>query len=117
MQLGNFPVIDWEQAVKLAGNKKEFAEEMLTLLTKNLDHDMAAIKKTYFMQNYVEMLRLVHKLHGALCYCGLPRLKTIIAKLETALKNNIIDSLPHMIDTLDLEVKLLLEHYSHPHRL
>lgn len=108
----NLPIIDWSHAIKLAGNKKEYAEEMLELFIKSLSNDVAAIKKFYVNQNYIEMFRLVHKLHGAVCYCGLPRLKAVIVQLETNLKNNIMDDLPHFFSAFEVEVKLLLEHYS-----
>jgi two-component system, NarL family, sensor histidine kinase BarA len=108
----NLPVIDWEQSIKLAGNKRELANDILVLLIKDLPDDTSAINASYKAQNYQEMLRQVHKLHGALCYCGLPRLKTVVSRLETELKNNIMDSLPPLIETLDNEVTLLLERYS-----
>ncbi len=113
MDLGHHPIIDWDQAIKLAGNHRELAEEMLDLLIKNLREEIPKIKQFHKVQNYVELLRQVHKLHGALCYCGLPRLKTLIARLETELKSNIMDGLSALLDQLDAEVNLLLEQYSH----
>jgi two-component system, NarL family, sensor histidine kinase BarA len=112
MDLAHHPIIDWDQSIKLAGNHKELAEEMLDLLIKSLSEDIARIKRVYKEQNYIELLRQVHKLHGALCYCGLPRIKTLVARLETELKNNIMDSLSALLDQLDAEVNLLLEQYS-----
>lgn len=112
MHTENLPVIDWEQSIKLAGNKRDLANDILVMLIKDLPNDTSAINACYKAQNYQEMLRLVHKLHGALCYCGLPRLKTVVSRLETELKNNIMDGLPPLIETLDNEVNLLLERYS-----
>lgn len=112
MELDHLPVIDWEQALKLAGNNKALAEELLTLLTKGLPGDLTSIQEYYNDKNYPEMLRRVHKLHGALCYCGLPRLKSVVARLETALKSNIMDSLPSLLDQFVVEVNSLLERYS-----
>jgi two-component system sensor histidine kinase BarA len=112
MDLRSLPIIDWEQAITLAGHQKELAEEILALLVNHLHEDIARVHQLYQEQNYAELLRQVHKLHGALCYCGLPRLKTLIARLETELKNNIMDSLAILLEQLDIEVNLLLEHYS-----
>lgn len=114
MDLGNLPIIDWDQGIKLAGNKRDLAEEMLTFLLKNLPQDIAEINQAFQAQNYIELLRLVHKLHGALCYCGLPRLKTIAGCLETQLKSNIMESLPPLIEQLDAEAELLLGRCTHP---
>lgn len=115
MNLNTLPVIDWELAIQVAGQQKDLATQLLTHLTKHLPNDVTAIQSAYQAQNYPEMLRLVHKLHGALCYCGTPRLKTVVACLETNLKNNIMESLPLLIDTLMTEVNLLLEHSPLPH--
>jgi len=113
MDNSNYPVIDWEQATKLAGNKRELAEEMLNLLVRDLPRDISAIQSSYQDQNYVEMLRQVHKLHGALCYCGLPRIKSVVWRLETELKSNIMDNLQILTESLNNEVNLLLGHVNH----
>ena len=112
MDYNNSQVFNWEQAIKLAGNKRELAEEMLALFIKDLPKDVIAIHQSYQDHNFVEMLRQVHKLHGALCYCGLPRLKTVVSRLETELKSNIMDSLPILTELLKSEVNLLLKQYS-----
>ena len=111
MDLNHLPIIDWEQAIKLAGNKKIFAEEMLMLLIKDLSNEITMLKKLNNEKKYNELLRKVHKLHGALCYCGLPRLKKIISGLENTLKNKIMLDLSSLLDQLDIEASLLLNHY------
>jgi two-component system, NarL family, sensor histidine kinase BarA len=113
MELYNLPVIDWDQAIKLAGNKRELAEELLGMLVNNITHDVTMIQKLYNAQIFPDLLRQVHKLHGALSYCGVPRLKTLLATLENDLRNNISDHLPTLLGQLDTEVKLLLECYPH----
>lgn len=111
-QTNTLPVIDWEQALRVAGNQQALAKDLLAHLIRNLSDEVKAIKQAYTEQNYTEMRRLLHKLHGALCYCGLPRLKRIVARLETHLENNIMESLPQGIEVLDTEARLLLEHHS-----
>jgi two-component system sensor histidine kinase BarA len=108
----DLPVFDWNQALQLAGQKPDLAKDILAMLMAELPQDTARINQAYKDQNYPEMLRLVHKLHGALCYSGMPRLKTVIAKLETTLKTNIMGDLPAQIDLLNTEVGLLLEYHS-----
>jgi len=111
MDLRHLPVIDWEQAIHLTGNNKEFATEVLDILLQQLPNDIATINHAYETKNLRELLRLVHKLHGALCYTGLPRIKSLISRLETELKSNIMDNLTSLIEQLNHEVKLLLERY------
>jgi two-component system sensor histidine kinase BarA len=107
-KLEHLPVIDWEESVRLAGHKKELARDILTMLTRELPHELAEIKAHYQSKNYQELLRTVHKLHGAVCYAGTPRLKTVLATLETHLKTNIMDGSSSLLDQLDTEVNRLL---------
>jgi len=112
MDQKHLPLIDWEQAINVAGNQKALAEDILRMLMKSLPDDAASIRQLGQEQNYSELLKRVHKLHGALCYSGVPRLKSIVLVLETDLKNNIMVDLPSILDRFDTEVSLLLERYS-----
>ena len=114
MNLTTLPVIDWELGIKLAGNKKELAEEILALFIKNLSPDYSAIHEFYVAENYTELLQRLHRLRGALCYCGLPRLKWITAQLETELKSNSQTHLSALMSQLEGEVQLLLKQYDEP---
>jgi two-component system sensor histidine kinase BarA len=82
------------------------------MLIGSLASDISAINASYHTKNYREMGKQLHKLHGALCYCGLPRLKNLVAKLETDIKHNSKDTLPALVETLNKEVNLLIQHYS-----
>lgn len=112
MQLENLPIIDWEAATKLAGNKRDIAEDILNMLLKHLPADLTAINHSWQEKNYWEMSKHLHKLHGALCYCGLPRLKAVVARLEMDIKKDLLDALPMLLDTLNEEVGLLMESQS-----
>ncbi len=105
----NLPVIDWQLGMKLVGNKRELAEEMLNLLTASLEDEVNLIKQSNNNHNYEEAQRRLHKLHGAVCYCGTPRLKKAIAALETAFKQSKMDDIPTLLDQLELESDLLLK--------
>lgn len=115
MDLNNLPIIDWELGLKLAGNKRDLAEDMLKLMIGTLPDELTSIKKLYEDKNYTNLLESVHKLHGAISYVGLPRIKTILFHLERDLKNNIMDSLPTHVNQFDTEVSLLLQYYSRHH--
>ena len=112
MDLNNLPVIDWELGVKLAGNNRNLAEEMVSMLTQSLSKEYATIEKLYREEDYPQLLQRVHRLHGALCYCGLPRLKKVISTLEIDLKNKILVNIPFLMDQLGDEINLLLK--AHP---
>lgn len=109
MNLENLPVIDWESAIKLAGNKREIAEEILGILIKNLPDDMTAINLSWQQKQYIEMGKHLHKLHGALCYCGLPRLKKLVVSLEKNIKQVEFDTLPELMRALNHEANQVME--------
>ena len=112
MDLKHLPVIDWELAMKLSGNNRHIAEDILALFIRNIPDELTGINQSFRDQNYGEMCKQLHKLHGALCYCGLPRLKTLVATLESNLKNDKTDDLPTLVKLLNQEVNELLANYA-----
>jgi two-component system sensor histidine kinase BarA len=113
--LDHLPAIDWESALKLSGNNRMLAEDMVSQLLKNLPDDIDSIKQLYRIADYQTMRDRIHKLRGGVSYCGMPRLKIVLTSLETDLKNHIMVSLPSLLDQLDIEVTLLLEAHNNYH--
>jgi two-component system sensor histidine kinase BarA len=111
-KLAQLPIIDWEEGIRLAGHKKELARDILNMLVRDLPHEVSSMQKLYKEQNFQELLKSVHKLHGAVCYTGTPRLKTLLATLETRLKTHIMNDSSILLDQLDTEVNHLLKHLS-----
>jgi two-component system sensor histidine kinase BarA len=108
LEMDNLAVIDWELGLKLAGGKKDLAQDMLTLLVRDLPDDRMAINQLLAEQNYSHLLARVHKLHGAVSYCGTPRLKTILSDVESQLKANQTSELKAMIKQLNHEIDELI---------
>lgn len=106
------PVIDWELGTKLANNKREIAEEMLTLLVKNLPSEFGDIKQAYENQKFADLLQFVHKLHGAVCYCGVPRLKVAIAAFESALKQNRMEDVDALFVQFERETSSVISFFT-----
>lgn len=80
------PVIDWQLALKRAGNKPSLAIDMLTGLVDSLPETKQQITEALTCQDHEQLKVLVHKLNGACCYSGVPNLGKITAQLETNLK-------------------------------
>lgn len=110
-EFAQLPIIDWEHSLKLAGNKKDLADDILSMLISSLPDELAVAKKLIDEKNYQELRKHVHKMKGALSYSGLSRIKYLISRIESDLKNNIIDGLPQLLQQLDTEVKDLLKQF------
>jgi len=95
--------IDWSVALSLAGNNREFAEKMLGLLIKDLSEEIESIKKAYVNHDQTELSTRLHKLHGALCYCGAVKLKIAVAAFEKAIRHPSEEPIPALL--LDVEVR------------
>jgi two-component system, NarL family, sensor histidine kinase BarA len=104
----NEPVIDRELGIKLAGNKPDLADEMLFMLVKTLPEEMQGLKHAKQQGDTVDLQKRLHKLHGAVCYCGVPRLKKIIATFETALKQSDTSNVCGFFKELENEIEQVL---------
>lgn len=80
------PVIDLNLGKTLCGGKENIAIELITLLRSTLPQDKADISDAYIKKDWALTQRLVHRLHGAVCYCGTPALKAALLTFEIALK-------------------------------
>lgn len=103
--------IDWELCLRLANNKADLADEMLAIFTKELSTTHEHIRSTFASKNYDKLHQYVHKLHGATCYCGLPKLKAIVANAETSLKTQQYEALDKQIHDLLAELKRIQAEY------
>ncbi len=104
------PIIDWEEGVRLAGHKKDLARDILNMLVRDLPQELSRMQQLHQEQNFQELIKCVHKLHGAVCYTGTPRLKSALVALETHLKTHIMDDSSSLLHQLDTEVSRLLKH-------
>lgn len=104
------PVIDWELALKLAGNNRELAVDMLKLFVKALPDEMNAIIQANSVHNTSELLIHLHKLRGGLSYCGLPRLRKTLVAYENEAKKGKTTHLPELFQAFEYEVTQVIDH-------
>lgn len=103
-------IIDWDEALRLANNNHKLAKEMLQLLTERLPDDRDDILTAFKQQDLPRTKQLSHKLRGALCYCGVPRLRGVVEELDNELKKPAsVDILSGLMSQLNHEVELLLD--------
>ena len=77
--------VDINLCLTLSHGKPDLAAEILTLLLNELPLNSAEINQALDESRFDDARDLIHKLHGACCYCGVPALKTICKKLERQL--------------------------------
>ncbi len=82
----NTHLLDWPEAVRLAGNNPALAKELLQLFLDQLPHSIAEIKLSYQEQRYADLKNTLHKLIGGCSYCGLSTLRKVTREFETALR-------------------------------
>ncbi|PSF10670.1 hybrid sensor histidine kinase/response regulator [Marinobacter fuscus] len=75
-----------EESIQLAAGKTDLAEELFSMLLEQLPEDIGRVNKLWQDNQQSLLLECVHKLHGATRYCGVPELRTIANRFETALK-------------------------------
>ncbi|WP_165856971.1 response regulator [Marinobacter sp. JSM 1782161] len=80
------PCVDVEESIRLAAGKADLAEELFSMLLEQVSFDQNGIRKLLTDNDEAELLERVHKLHGATRYCGVPELRNLSERLETALK-------------------------------
>ncbi len=103
-------VIDWDMACKLAGNKQDLAQELFAKLCSALPSDMDRIQKAFEIKDWENLRDEVHRLHGACCYCGVPKLKRCLEGLETDLARGVKNTEQALhVETQITELNSLIE--------
>lgn len=96
--MNELPVYDPDLALNLAGGQTELARELLKGLAKSLPESLDTILHHISTGDTSAAIPIVHKLHGLICYCGLPRLKVEVAGLEKALKQAELEPVTKALD-------------------
>lgn len=79
------PIIDKALNLRLANYHPELARDVLHMLCDNLPHDLEHIALALKQHDLDTAKTATHKLHGAICYCGVPRLQDAISTFEKTL--------------------------------
>lgn len=103
--------VDWDMALQHAANKPDLAVDMLMMLLDSIPAAREAIDKATEAEDSAEILKHVHKLHGACCYTGVPRLKKLANMIETHIKKhqNADDVIPELYELIDEMDNLVID--------
>lgn len=97
------PVFDESLSLENANQRPEIALEMFQVLLSSLPEDCDRIRRS---TDEAELKQAVHRLNGAVRFCGVPRLHRAVSGLESAVKEQpeMIEPMKHL---LHAEVKAL----------
>lgn len=85
------------QALKNSNHNVQLAIDMFQMLLEPLGSEAEQIMQAWEDENFEKLLDVVHKMHGATRYCGVPKLQESLGSLETALKNSQSNLLPELV--------------------
>jgi CheY-like chemotaxis protein len=105
------PVIDLILGAELVDSDIRKAQGMLAIFIYLLSDAQHAIQQAYYAKDIQNLIAEVHKLYGAACYCGVPRLIEALFKLETALKSNKYQNIAPLYQDLMKEIQQLMDEY------
>ena len=80
------PVLDREEGLRLAAGKADLEEDMLRMLINSLPEERSRIEGHLIANQPEALLEVIHKLHGACRYCGVPQLRACCQRAEELLK-------------------------------
>ena len=107
-------LVNWNEALERASGKQALVKDMLTMLVDSLEATRTALDQAVQQDDAQQVLQLVHKLHGACCYTGVPRLKNLAELLETQLKQgkSLTELEPELLELDDVAQALWQESQS-----
>jgi two-component system sensor histidine kinase BarA len=108
--LDSTPPIDMNLGKKLAGDKEDLALELIEMLLKDLPENKQQIIQLYAKQSFDDLTDLIHKLHGAACYCGVPRLRSAAKNFEYAIKNKQVEQYDLLYQIILIEIDAVISH-------
>ena len=102
-------ILDPQKAIQLAAGNIKLADDLLTMLIKELPEYKKMMQKELQDGNKDELRKIVHKIHGGLRYVGAPALLDIISKTDYTLFDLSDLELNSNINKIYQEIDRLLE--------
>lgn len=103
--------VDLDLGIKLANGKTDLANEMLDMLYAAIQKDRSQIESLLQDRDYSSLLEVVHKLHGATRYTGVPYLQKASQAVEECLKLKQYSELEWLCNCLLNEIDRVLIWY------
>lgn len=115
-QLGQFALLDSEQALKNCGNQETVVELLSMMLDTEMPRDLEILKQSFANKDYAAIEKLAHKIKGGAVYIGTTRMKYACQYVERYWKagerelfDALYDQAVNVIEETCLHVKAWLE--------
>ena len=106
--------VNISECIDLAKSNSSLAKDMLSMLLSTLPEERKKIDESAVNSDLDTMYEAIHRLHGACCYCGVPRLRSATKVLDRQLRDRdehqLIENLSEFYDAVD---ELTLWHENH----
>ena len=80
------PDLDWQLALNRSYQNPKAAHDLLQEFCEQLPESFNDIESASHLEDWPLMQQQVHRLHGACCYTGVPKLQRLCAEIEAQLK-------------------------------
>lgn len=101
----NLLTIDLNEGINIGGGDIIFAKKMLAMFVENLPGDLSQIESAHNKKDFATLDKLIHKIYGGLCYCGIPKLRNLVGLLQIALKENHLDKVDELMQMIMQECR------------
>ncbi len=108
-------IIDLNLGAKIIGKDYDTALELLQMFVNQLPSDLAELEDAYQHHKFDQLGKIVHRLHGSLCYCGAPRFKKVVQQFDVALqekKDRSELSYTYLYEAINEQADLLMKTYT-----
>ena len=96
--MSTYQHIDVSATMERTLNNEKIAREWYQLLSEEINTTRLLILEAWPKKNYKKIDDVIHKMHGACCYCAAPKLKDISALCESKLKDGSADAIIEQSD-------------------
>lgn len=104
-------VFDETLGLKLANNRADLADELMDSLMRSIESERAEINASFNEGNLEQLHQRVHAFNGGIQYCGVPRLKNAVAKLEATASSGQSRQVRPALTLFNSEIDALLAWY------
>ncbi|MDU0353681.1 7TM diverse intracellular signaling domain-containing protein [Paraglaciecola aquimarina] len=105
----NVKSFDWDLALVRSNQNELAAKDLLIKFMQQLPKLLLEIENTSLQKDFAELQAVIHLLHGACCYTGVPAIHKLCDKIETLLKNSKHSAALALIPNLLSEGRIILQ--------